>query len=76
MSGADSFMGKALEQLGRGIGNITVPTGFVIGTIYLIPDSAFTYSTSGNIIGSGTAAVGRVMIATYSSSTSKWYMSY
>lgn len=58
------------------IKTITVPSGFTSGTIYLVPDDAFTYDATGNIIGTGTAVVGRVMSATYSSSTGKWYMGY
>lgn len=57
------------------IKNITVPTGFT-GCIHLIPDNAYTYDASGNLVGTGTAVVGREMTACYDSGTSKWYMSY
>lgn len=66
-----------IHHVGAGlIKTITVPSGFTSGTIYLIPDSAFTYDATANIVGTGTAVVGRMMSATYSSSSSKWYMSY
>lgn len=66
-----------IHQCGAGlIKNITVPTGFVSGTIQLIPTAAFTYDATGNILGTGTAVVGRTMFATFSSSTSKWSLSY
>lgn len=55
---------------------ITPPAGFVSGTVYLIPDAAWTYDNTGNIIGAGTAVVGRTMAATLSSSTGKWAMAY
>lgn len=66
-----------VHQVGAGlIKNITVPSGFVGGTIALVPTAAFTYDATGNILGTGTAVVGRTMFATYSASTSKWSMSY
>lgn len=65
------------HQVGAGlIKTITVPSGFASGTIALIPTAAFTYDATGNILGTGTATIGRTMFATYSSSTSKWSMSY
>lgn len=68
---------NSIHQVGTGlIKTITVPTGFTSGTISLVPTAAFTYDATGNILGSGTAVVGRTMIATFSSSTSKWSMSY
>lgn len=68
---------SSIHHVGAGlIKTITVPTGFISGTVTLIPNSAFTYDATGNIIGTGTAVIGRVMTATYSSSSSKWYMSY
>lgn len=71
---------SAIHHVGAGlIKTITVPSGFTSGTIYFIPDSAFTYDGTSNIVlpaGGGTAVVGRVMAFTYSSSTSKWYPSY
>ena len=67
----------SIHQVGAGlIKTITVPAGFTSGTIALIPTAAFTYDATGNILGTGTAVVGRTMLATYSSSTSKWSMSY
>lgn len=66
-----------IHHVGAGlIKTITVPSGFFSGVLCLIPDAAFTYDATDNIIGTGTATIGRVMVATYSSSSSKWYMSY
>lgn len=71
---------NAIHHVGAGlIKTITVPTGFTSGTIWIIPDSAFTYDGTSNIVlpaGGGTAVAGRTMSFTYSSSTSKWYPSY
>lgn len=70
---------NAIHHVGAGlIKNITVPTGLVSGQVYLIPDAAFTWDTTGNIAAGGvlTAVVGKVLICTYSSSTGKWYTSY
>ena len=51
-------------------------TKFPQTTVQLIPDAAFTYDNTGNIIGSGTAIIGRLMIACFDPVTAKWYMSY
>ncbi len=63
------------------ITTITVPTmtedpsaGVFVGTIILIPDGAFTYASSGNIVGTGLAVVGKAMHATFDGTS--WYMSY
>lgn len=67
----------SIHQLGAGlIKTINVPAGFTSGTIAFVPTAAFTYDATGNIIGTGTAVIGRTMFATYSASTSKWTMSY
>jgi hypothetical protein len=50
--------------------------GTLSGTIALIPTAAWTYDNTGNILGSGTAVVGRTMFATFQASTGKWSMSY
>jgi hypothetical protein len=42
----------------------------------LIPDSAWTTVTSGNIALASTAIPSRVLIMTWSTVTSKWYPSY
>lgn len=68
---------SSLHQVGAGlIKTITVPSGFTSGTIQLVPTVAFTYDATGNILGTGTAVVGRTMGATLSASTGKWSMSY
>lgn len=67
----------SIHQVGAGlIKTITVPSGFTSGTIAFVPTAAFTYDATGNVLGTGTAVIGRTMFATYSSSTSKWSMSY
>lgn len=68
----------SIHHVGAGlIKAITVPSQFDSGTIYLIPDAAFTTDQTGNIASAAaTAVIGKVMIATYSSSSSKWYLSY
>jgi hypothetical protein len=66
-----------IHRVGAGlIKTITLPGGFTGGTIALVPTAAFTYDATGNVLGTGTAVVGRTMFATYSPSTSKWSMSY
>lgn len=68
---------NSIHQCGAGlIKTITVPSGFTSGTIALVPTAAYTYDATGNVLGTGTAVVGRTMFATFSSSTSKWSMSY
>ncbi len=68
---------NGIHHVGAGlIKTIAVPSGFTSGTIYVIPDAAFSYDGTGNIVlpvGGGRAVVGRVMSFTYSSSSSKWY---
>lgn len=59
--------------------NVPSPVGFPTTTgitIAFVPLAAFHYDNAGNILGSGTAVVGRTMFATYSMSTGKWTMSY
>lgn len=72
-----------IHHCGAGlIKTITVPPGSLAGqspTVTLIPDSAFTYDATGNIVvpaGSGTAIVNRAMSFSYDPGTSKWYPSY
>lgn len=68
---------NAIHQVGAGlVKTITVPSGLTSGTIALVPTAAFTYDATGNVLGTGTAVVGRTMFATLSSSTGKWSMSY
>jgi hypothetical protein len=57
------------------IATISLPfTGFV-GSIKIIPDGAFTWTTAGNIAVIGTATVGQAIIFSYDSTTTKWYPS-
>jgi len=69
-----------IHHCGAGlIKNITVPAGFTGGTVTLIPDAAFTYDATGNIVvpaAGGTATVDRAMTFSYSSSSAKWIPSY
>lgn len=68
---------STIHHLGAGLlKTITLPAGFVNGSIQIVPDAAFTYDATSNILGTGTAVIGRTMIATYSSSSGKWSMSY
>jgi hypothetical protein len=68
---------SSIHEVGAGlIKTVTVPSGFTSGSIDLVPTAAFTYDATGNILGSGTAVVGRTMRATYNSVSSKWSMSY
>lgn len=56
---------------------ITVPSGFTSGSIDIIPDAAFTYDATGNIVvpaGGGTAVINRTIRFTYDGS--KWTPSY
>lgn len=57
---------------------ITPPNGFSSGGghLTLIPTGAFTTTTTGNIALASTAVVGKALIMTYDSGTSKWYPSY
>jgi hypothetical protein len=55
---------------------INIPyTGFN-GTITIIPDGIFTWTTAGNIALAGTAVVSKALTMTYDSTTAKWYPSY
>lgn len=66
-----------IHQVGAGlIKTITVPSSITSGAVQLVPTAAFTYDATGNVLGTGTAVVGRTMFATYSASTGKWSMSY
>jgi hypothetical protein len=58
------------------IATITAPYSGFNGMITIIPDGAFTTTTSGNIALGTTAVVGKALIMTYDSTTSKWYPSY
>lgn len=64
------------------IKTITVPAGSVAGqtpTVTIIPDAAYTYDATGNIVvpvGGGTAVINRAMTFTFDPGTSKWYPSY
>jgi len=67
------------SHVGAGlIKTITVPDSASrrASVVTVIPDAAFTYDNTGNIVGSGTATVGRAMTFTYTPTTSKWYPSY
>ncbi|MGZ8842133.1 MAG: hypothetical protein ACXW18_00605 [Pyrinomonadaceae bacterium] len=71
---------NSIHHVGAGlIKTITVPTNFTSGVLYVIPDAAFTYDATGNIVvpsGGGTAVVNKLMVFVYSSSASKWVPSY
>ena len=57
--------------------NITPPANGWTGTIYIIPDTAFTTTTAGNIGIASTAVVGKVLVMTYDgTATGKWWPSY
>lgn len=58
------------------IATITVPAGFVSGTIILIPDGIFTTTTAGNIALASTAVVSKALSMTYDATAAKWYPSY
>lgn len=58
------------------IATINIPyTGFN-GSITIIPDGIFTWTTAGNIALAGTAVVSKALKMTYDSTTSKWYPDY
>lgn len=60
-----------------GIDTITAPTGLPNGgVITLIPDTAFTTTTSGNIAVATTAVANKPLSFTYDSGKSKFYPSY
>jgi len=56
------------------INTLTPPFSGFRGSVILIPDSAFTTGTSGNIAIASTAVVGKAMTMTYDGT--KWYPSY
>ena len=58
------------------ITGITLPVGFVTGSISIIPDGAFTTTTAGNIAIASTAVVNRVLTFTWDSTNSKFVPSY
>ena len=58
------------------IATINVPYSAFNGSITIIPDGIFTWTTAGNIALAGTAVVGKALIMTYDATTSKWYPSY
>lgn len=68
---------SGIHHVGAGlIKTITVPlAGAFVGSIVLIPDAAFTYDNTGNIVGgAGLAIVNQPMTATFDGTS--WYMSY
>lgn len=59
------------------IETITVPLGVTDGKIlFLIPDAAFTLTTTGNISIAATAVAGKVLILVWCPETGKWNPSY
>lgn len=70
----------SIHHLGSGLlKTIAVPAGFTSGTIWIVPDAAYTYDATGNLVvpsGGGTAVVNKMMSFTWSSSSSKWIPSY
>jgi len=69
--------GQIVQVAGAGpIATITIPGGMNIGQITIIPVSAFTTVTTGNIAIASTAVVGRALIMTYDPAVAKWYPSY
>lgn len=58
------------------IGQIASRASRVIITLSRLVYYSTTYDATGNVLGTGTAVVGRTMFATLSSSTGKWSMSY
>jgi hypothetical protein len=64
-----------IHSVGAGlIKTISLPFLKFYGTLVLRPTAAFTYDATDNILGTGTAVIGRDMFATYDGS--KWAMSY
>ncbi len=56
---------------------ITRPNGFTSGSITLIPDAAFTWTTGdGSIALAGTAVALKTLVFTYDWNAAKWYPSY
>lgn len=58
------------------IATINVPFVGFNGSITIIPDGIFTWTTAGNIALAGTAVVNKALTMTYDATTSKWYPSY
>lgn len=58
------------------VNTITIPTGFVAGTICIIPDGVFALGTSGNVAIAATTVVGKAMYLTYDPVSVKWFPSY
>ena len=58
------------------ISTIQLPQSSFAGEIIIIPDGAWTLTTTGNIGKASTAVSGQAMILTYDLNTSKWYPSY
>ncbi len=58
------------------IDTLTVPAGFTGGLILVIPDDAFTWTTTGNIGKAGTAVPGVALSFVYDPTTSKFWPSY
>lgn len=58
------------------IATINIPFTGYNGSIKIIPDGIFTWTTAGNIALAGTAVVSKALIMTYDATTSKWYPSY
>ncbi len=70
---------NAIHHVGAGlIKTITVPASCTVTCwVFLVPDAAFTYDSTGNILlasGSGTAVISRMMVAVWDGT--KWSMSY
>lgn len=68
-----------IHHVGAGlIKNITVPSTLTAGAaLYVIPDAAFTYDNTGNLVvpaGGGTAVINKLMIFVFDGS--KWTPSY
>ena len=56
---------------------ITMPNGFTSGSITLIPDNAFTWTTGDGSIGvGGTAVVAKALTFIYDANAKVWYPSY
>jgi hypothetical protein len=58
------------------IETIKTPWQGFSGRITIIPDGAFTWTSTGNIAVSGTALVSKAITFTFDWSTRKWYPSY
>jgi hypothetical protein len=59
------------------ITGFTRPTGFTSGSITIIPDNAFTWTTGdGSLAVGGTAAVGKALTFTYDWNAGTWQPSY